>query len=125
MPVDPSTRGDTQDRSCGTPLRLLPLVCPWTSLPTPVCRPPPNYAPLTSPGEPLIAPRRSSGFTSRVHESYTVTKDLTIMGWLIIGGLCGLSDRRADLRGGMIQTLNELAHLTEPVADAAWSRVDS
>lgn len=59
------------------------------------------------------------GTGTRVHESYTVTKDLTIMGWLIIDGLYGLKDRRSDLRGGMIQTLDKLAALTEPAASAA------
>ena len=54
------------------------------------------------------------GAGTRVHESYTVTKDLTIVGWLIIGGLYGLKDRRADLHAGMTETLERLAHLTEP-----------
>ncbi|MDN5894817.1 MAG: SRPBCC family protein [Nocardioides sp.] len=59
------------------------------------------------------------GTGTRVHESYTVTKDLTIVGWLIIGGLYGLKDRRSDLREGMTKTLDKLAQLTEPAASDA------
>lgn len=44
-----------------------------------------------------------------VTESYTVTKDLTIVGWFIIDTLYGLKDRRRDLRAGMEQTLERLA----------------
>lgn len=53
----------------------------------------------------------SSG--TRVTESYTVTKSLTIVGWFIIGTLYGCKDRRSDLRVGMEQTLERLAKLTE------------
>jgi Polyketide cyclase / dehydrase and lipid transport len=59
------------------------------------------------------------GSGTRVHESYTVTEDLTIVGWFIIGGLYGLKDRRGDLRAGMIQTLDKLAQLTEQVSSGS------
>ena len=53
------------------------------------------------------------GTGTRVHESYTVTHQLTIIGWFIIGGLYGLKDRRSDLRAGMTATLENLARLSE------------
>jgi hypothetical protein len=55
---------------------------------------------------------------TRVVESYTVTKRLTIIGWFIIGTLYGLKDRRSDLRAGMTSTLERLEqiaiHASEP-----------
>jgi hypothetical protein len=54
------------------------------------------------------------GNGTRVTESYTVTKELTIVGWFIIGTLYGRKDRQHDLRTGMEQTLERLAKLTEP-----------
>jgi hypothetical protein len=48
-----------------------------------------------------------------VTESYAVTKELTIVGWFIIDTLCGLKDRRTDLRPGMEQTLERLAEISE------------
>ncbi len=54
------------------------------------------------------------GTGTRVTEWYRVTKDLTIVGWFIIGGLYGLKDRTGDLRRGMLQTLERLAAITEP-----------
>jgi hypothetical protein len=53
------------------------------------------------------------GAGTRVTESYTVTKDLTIIGWFIIDTLYGLKDRRTDLRSGMEQTLDRLAQIVE------------
>lgn len=56
------------------------------------------------------------GNATRVTESYAVTKDLTIVGWFIIGTLYGRKDRQSDLRSGMEQTLERLAQLAEPSA---------
>jgi Polyketide cyclase / dehydrase and lipid transport len=53
----------------------------------------------------------AEGTGTRVTESYTVTKNLTIAGWFIIDTLYGLKDRRADLRAGMTTTLERLADL--------------
>lgn len=56
------------------------------------------------------------GSGTRVTESYAVTKDLTVVGWFIIGTLYGLKDRRGDLRRGMEETLHRLAKLAETSA---------
>ncbi|MDT4938329.1 MAG: hypothetical protein QOG80_2000 [Pseudonocardiales bacterium] len=56
------------------------------------------------------------GTGTRVTESYTVTKPLTIVGWFIIGGLYGLKDRRTDLRNGMNETLDRLSRIVAPSA---------
>jgi Polyketide cyclase / dehydrase and lipid transport len=53
------------------------------------------------------------GIGTRVRESYAVTRELTIVGWFIIDTLYGLKDRRADLRVGMVQTLDRLAEISE------------
>jgi hypothetical protein len=53
------------------------------------------------------------GTGTRVTESYTVTKPLTIVGWFIIGGLYGLKDRRRDLHNGMTETLARLRRIAE------------
>lgn len=50
---------------------------------------------------------------TRVVESYEVTHPLTLFGWFIIGVLYGRKDRRADLRRGMVETLERLAEVTE------------
>ena len=50
---------------------------------------------------------------TRVTESYTVTRPVTLFGWFIIGVLYGNKDRRGDLRRGMTETLERLAALTE------------
>lgn len=55
------------------------------------------------------------GTGTRVTESYRVTKQLTVVGWFIIGTLYGRKDRRRDLRASMIATLDRLAELTEGV----------
>lgn len=55
------------------------------------------------------------GAGTRVTEWYRVTKDLAIVGWMIIGGLYGLKDRTGDLRRGMLETLERLAEIAEPV----------
>src|SRR5487761_1363794 len=45
------------------------------------------------------------GDATVVTESYDVTKPVSRIGWLIIGGLFGRKDRQTDLRSGMEQTL--------------------
>lgn len=56
------------------------------------------------------------GDGTRVTESYTVTRPVSIIGWFIIDVLYGLKDRRSDLRAGMLRTLEQLASLTETSA---------
>jgi hypothetical protein len=58
------------------------------------------------------------GSGTRVKESYTVTKELTIVGWFIIDTLYGLKNRESDLRDGMSQTLERLAQIAETPAKA-------
>ena len=53
------------------------------------------------------------GSGTRVTESYEVTKPIPLIGWLGIGGIYGLKDRRSDLRRGMSATLERLAVLVE------------
>ena len=63
------------------------------------------------------------GAGTRVVESYTVTKPLSIVGWFIIGTLYGMKDRQRDLRASMIATLERLATMTEaPAEDPAAPR---
>ena len=60
------------------------------------------------------------GTCTRVTESYEVTRQLPLVGWLMIGGLYGLKDRKGDLRRGMTATLERLAALVqEPVNTVA------
>ncbi|HEY2175109.1 MAG TPA: SRPBCC family protein [Mycobacteriales bacterium] len=56
------------------------------------------------------------GTGTRVTESYTVTKPLTIVGWFIIGGLYGRKDRRRDLHNGMTETLARLSRIAATAA---------
>jgi len=53
------------------------------------------------------------GAGTRVVESYTVTRPVTIMGWFLIDTLAGLHDRAGDLRAGMATTLERLAAIAE------------
>jgi len=53
------------------------------------------------------------GSGTRVRESYLVTTPVNALGWFIIDTLYGLKDRQRDLRAGMTQTLERLAHLAE------------
>lgn len=53
------------------------------------------------------------GTGTRVLESYTVLKPLTIVGWFIIGTLYGLKDRRSDLHNSMVDSLDRLAKIAE------------
>ncbi len=48
-----------------------------------------------------------------VTESYTVTKDLSPIGWFVIGVLFARKDRRADLHAGMQQTLERMRRAVE------------
>jgi hypothetical protein len=59
------------------------------------------------------------GTGTRVVESYTVTKRLTIVGWFIIGTLYGMKDRRSDLRKSMVASLDRIAEISETVAQPA------
>jgi hypothetical protein len=61
------------------------------------------------------------GTGTRVTESYTVTKDLTVVGWFIISTLYGLKDRRSDLRAGMTQTLERLEQVSMGAVGAGES----
>ena len=56
------------------------------------------------------------GSGTRVTESYEVTKDLTVVGWFIIGTVYGRKDRRTELRASMLATLDRVAELTEAPA---------
>jgi hypothetical protein len=58
------------------------------------------------------------GSGTRVVESYTVTKKLTIIGWFIIGTLYGLTDRRTDMRQSMTVSLDKLATIAETAPDS-------
>ena len=53
------------------------------------------------------------GTGTKVVESYTVTKPITLIGWFLIDTLSGLKDRAADLRRGMTATLDKLAAIAE------------
>jgi hypothetical protein len=53
------------------------------------------------------------GTGTKVVESYTVTKPITIIGWFMIDTLSGLKDRAGDLRAGMTATLDRLAAIAE------------
>lgn len=53
------------------------------------------------------------GAGTRVTESYEVTRQLTRVGWFIIGHIFGGKDRRAELRAGMETTLQRLAAAAE------------
>jgi Polyketide cyclase / dehydrase and lipid transport len=53
------------------------------------------------------------GSGTKVVESYTVTRPVTLIGWFLIGTVSGLKDRAGDLRRGMTQTLDRLAVIAE------------
>lgn len=53
------------------------------------------------------------GSGTKVVESYTVTRPVTLIGWFLIGSVSGLKDRAGDLRRGMTQTLDRLAVIAE------------
>ena len=56
---------------------------------------------------------KPDGTGTQVTESYEVTRDLSVVGWFVIGTLYGLKDRRSDLRKNMTATLERLAILVE------------
>jgi hypothetical protein len=62
-----------------------------------------------------LTPERTG---TRVVEAYTVTKELTIIGWFIIGTLYGRKNVRADLRQSMTASLEKLATLAETTSGA-------
>jgi uncharacterized protein YndB with AHSA1/START domain len=64
----------------------------------------------------LLSPE---GTGTRVVESYDVTAPLTRLGWFIIGGLYGRTNRREDLRTGMERSLERLKRLVETSAPTA------
>lgn len=53
-----------------------------------------------------------------VTESYTVTRPLGRIGWIIIGTLFARKDRRTDLRRGMEETLERMRHTAESATAA-------
>jgi hypothetical protein len=53
------------------------------------------------------------GTGTKVVESYTVTKPITLVGWFFIDTLSRLKDRAGDLRRGMTTTLDRLAAVAE------------
>jgi hypothetical protein len=53
------------------------------------------------------------GTGTKVLESYTVIKPITVIGWFLIDKVSGLKDRAADLHAGMTATLDRLAAITE------------
>jgi Polyketide cyclase / dehydrase and lipid transport len=53
------------------------------------------------------------GAGTLVTESYQVTRQLSPMGWFIIGTLFGRKDRRSDLHQGMEMTLQRLREVVE------------
>jgi hypothetical protein len=55
------------------------------------------------------------GTGTRVVESYSVIRPLTVIGWFIIGVLYGRKDRRTDLQASMEATLDRLAALPDAV----------
>ena len=55
----------------------------------------------------------AEGEGTRVIESYEVTKPVSRFGWFIIGWVFGGRNRRAELRGGMEQTLQRLRTVAE------------
>lgn len=60
------------------------------------------------------------GDGTMVTESYTVTKNLSPVGWFVIGIVFARKDRRRDLHAGMEQTLERLRETVE--RDPARSR---
>ena len=53
------------------------------------------------------------GTGTKLTESYEVTRPISRIGWFVIGGLFGRKDRRADLRAGMMQTLERMRAAAE------------
>jgi hypothetical protein len=53
------------------------------------------------------------GTGTLVTESYTVLKNVNMLGWFIIDTLAGLKDRRSDLQIGMTTSLDRIAEIVE------------
>ena len=53
------------------------------------------------------------GSGTRVVESYTVTKDVSALGWFLVARVKGLADREGEIRASMAVTLGRLAALAE------------
>lgn len=56
------------------------------------------------------------GAGTMVTESYAVTRDLSPIGWFVIGTLFARKDRRADLHAGMEETLQRIRKIVEQPA---------
>jgi hypothetical protein len=56
------------------------------------------------------------GAGTRVIESYTVTKPISVIGWFLIDKVSGLKNRAGDLRTGMNATLDRLSAIAEDTA---------
>jgi hypothetical protein len=56
---------------------------------------------------------------TRVVEAYTVTKEVTNIGWFIIGTLYGRKNIGADLRQSMTASLDKLATIAESTSGSA------
>jgi hypothetical protein len=63
----------------------------------------------------LLSPE---GTGTRVVESYDVTAPLSWLGWFIIGGIYGRTDRREDLRTGIARSLERLKQVVESAPTA-------
>ena len=61
----------------------------------------------------------SEGTGTRVVEGYMVTKELSIIGWFIIGTLYGRKNVHAELRRSMTASLDKLATLAEAASGSA------
>lgn len=59
------------------------------------------------------------GTGTLVTESYTVVKDLNLLGWFIIDTLAGLKDRKGDLQRGMTTSLERIAAIVETRAPSS------
>ncbi len=57
------------------------------------------------------------GGGTRLTESYEVTRPVSRLGWFIIGRLYGSRDRRAELRAGMLQTVERIRDTAEHEAE--------
>lgn len=61
----------------------------------------------------------AEGTGTRLTESYTVLKPISIVGWFIIGTLYGLKDRKSGLRASMVASLDRLAEVAEAANEPA------
>jgi hypothetical protein len=59
------------------------------------------------------------GTGTHVTESYTVLKQVNMLGWFIIDTLAGLKDRRGDLHNGMTESLDRIAKIVEEANNPA------